>query len=295
MGETAASSGLRKVVLRIKDDVEHGSTFAGALRKYPDVFPGLHVSIIETGELSGKLEKSLAKIADFVEKGLNVRRKLLTGLLYPLILIHLSILLPSLYVLILKGLPEYLGVIVPPLLILYSFLAAIFLAIKYSRRAAILMKVFDRFILFVPVLGPLLRKLTIGRFVDSMAVLLSAGLGPVRSIEIAAEGCGNKLLQQKILMAVPVVSHGGRLSDAMKKADAFPKTVIGMVTTGEESGKLDEMFAKVAAYYNAETDETIRRLVQVTPVAVYLAVALYIGYKVITFWSAYYAGIPSGI
>ncbi len=145
----------------------------------------------------------------------------------------------------------------------------------------------------MPIVGPLIKRLAIARFMWNLSALHSAGENMVRAVRLAAEGCGSIPITNAIFKVLPDIEQGGSLTSAFRRVRFFPSMVIEMLSTGEESGRIDDMLNKIAEYYEAESDTIVKRIVIILPVLVYLAVALYIASIVIRSYTGYFSQIDN--
>ena len=279
---------LKGIIRGVRTEIEKGATLTQAMGIYPHVFSSLQLRIIEIGEKSGKLDKSLFRIGDNLDRNYKNQTKLMLGFIYPVLLIHAVIFIPAIPTLFLEGFAPFLKTVLGRLTLLYGFFLLILLIVKISNRNFGLRKFFQYIFGCVPVIGPLIKKLAIARFMWNLSALHSAGENMVRAVQISADGCGSIPIANSILKILPDIERGGNLTSAFTKVRYFPSLVIEMLSAGEESGKIDDMLDKIGKYYEEESDATIKRIVVVAPFLVYLAVACYIGYIVISFYVGYF-------
>jgi type IV pilus assembly protein PilC len=213
--------------------------------------------------------------------------------MYPIFLIHGAIFIPAIPILFLEGFLPFLGAVVWRIILLYGFFLLILLIVKISNRNLELKRFFQYTFGYVPIVGPLIKRLAIARFMWNLSALHSAGEDMVRAIRLAAEGCGSIPISNAILNVLPDIERGGSLTSAFRKVTFFPSMVIEMLSTGEESGKIDDMLNRIAEYYEAESDTIVKRIIVILPILIYLAVALYIGSIVLRFYTGYLGQIDN--
>lgn len=267
------------VIKKIREDVEGGSTFSDAIRKHPEVFPELYSNMVEAGEAGGILDEVLDRLAVMLEKDEENRAKIKSATLYPKIvvaaiilavLIIMNFVIPKFAKLyksfdIELPLPTRMLIAASDWFTAYWYVLAalsvgIFLAIKLylSTTSGRLFR--DRFILRVPLFGPLILKSILTRFSRILGSLYKSGLPILQSLDIVSRAVENRLIASVIKDVENEVRAGKGLAEPMTATRRFPPMVVQMVTVGEETGKLDEMLEKVAEYYDKEVDSTIRNL-----------------------------------
>jgi len=279
---------LRKAASGIKDRIQRGDTLAKAMANYPNLFTPVQLKIIEVGEKGGRLAENIQSIADDLEQNWRLQLKLIINLIYPVILLHAAVFIPAIQTLVLEGFVPFLKRLFPFVISLYSFLFIIWLAAKISNKYRKVKHLFQVVGLHLLIIGPLLRRLAIARFFANLGILYRSGAGIVSSLETAAESCGNLVIKNSILSVVPEIRRGETLTSALSKVPHLPLVAIDMVSAGEESGKLEEMFAKLAQNYQAESNATIQKLIIIMPILLYFAIMAYIAYFVISSYIGYF-------
>ncbi len=283
----------KNIIYGLRSEIEKGGSLTEAMKLYPHVFSTLQLSIIEIGEKTGKLGECLARIGDNLDRNYKIQTKLITGFLYPVFLIHAAIFLPAVPTLFLGSLSAFLRTIAMGIIPLYGLALLVLLIVKFSNRNYGLKRFFQYTFGYVPIIGPLIKRLAIARFMWNLSALHSAGENMVRAVTLSAQGCGSIPTSNAIFQVLPDIERGGSLTSAFKKVRFFPSMVIEMLSAGEQSGKIDEMLNKIAEYYEEESDAVVKRITIMLPVLVYLAVAFYIGYIVIHFYLGYLGQIDN--
>ncbi len=273
---------LKKVLMEVKEMVEGGEKFSEALGKYPEVFDRLFVSMVEAGEATGNLDIMLNRYFSYMEKILALRRKVITAMVYPTVVLFLAVGIVAF--LLIKIVPtftslfEEAGVELPVLTLfvinLSNFLKANFIYIilgivvfvilfRLALRNDNFKRVVDRTRLRIFIVGPLLRKVAVARFSRTLATMVKSGIPILESLEIIAKTSGNKVIEDAIVKARSEVAKGESLSKTLKETGIFPSMVIEMMSAGEQTGALDEMMDKVADFYEDEVDAAVAALTSV--------------------------------
>ena len=274
---------LKENILTISEDVEAGTLFSKALSRYPKIFSFFYVSVIKSGEISGKLTQSLEYLANHLEKEYHLTSKIRGALMYPALVVFVIILvlvllvffvLPTLIDIFDAGghqLPLATRIIVGLsvwlqtwwLAVLISFIAIILFFIKYFSTGEG-RKTFDRMILKIPLVGNFLQMIYLGRFAENFSTLISSGLPAIQSLEITADIINNVHYRQAILRSKDDLSKGQMISLALRRfPELFPSIFIQMTLVGEKTGQLDSVLMNLVDFYQKEIDRTVDSLVSV--------------------------------
>ncbi|MFH0797626.1 MAG: type II secretion system F family protein [Candidatus Omnitrophota bacterium] len=282
------------VTLTLCDRISSGKSLTEALLHFsPRIFSPFEVAIMRAGEASGTLPDVLEKLADYFDFLHRARAKLISGLLYPAMLLHAAIIIPAVPNLISRGLGAFLGTTLPALAILY---AAIFVFGVLPKKLCSLSAFgswLDGIIINLPVVGPLVKRVVLLRFLRAFVCLYVAGIGIIRAVQIAAQTMGNSVIERETLKMVPRLEESGNISEVFALNPYFPSMLLEMLRIGEMSGKMDETLTRVINYMEHEVETGTERLVAMLPVIVYLLIAVYVGYIVISFYFRYFSQIGS--
>ncbi len=271
---------LAPIVGKIINDVEAGSSLADAMAEHPKVFNEVYTSLIAAGEASGTLDVSLERLADQQEKDAEIVARLRGAMLYPMIVIFVLIgvvvflmtsVLPqveSLY----AGLPNIKLPAVTQFLLSIShfliktwwiifllFIGGGFLLLRWIRTPQG-RQFYDRVKLNGWAVGPLFKKLYMARFARVAGTLIASGVPLIQVLVTSSKSIGNVYIERSILRAAEEVKGGKSLSDSLAGDKHFLELVPNMIRTGEQSGSLDDMLAKLADYYEKEVDNQIKSI-----------------------------------
>jgi len=269
-----------KIIIRdVRNDIAGGTSFSEAVRKFPNAFPNLFVSMVEAGEASGALADIMAKVAIYFEDSLALFKKVKSALTYPIAVIGLAVVLVN--VLLIFVIPVFaemfagFGAELPKptqLLIdisnflqsniIYLIIGAIVFwkllgkltATPKGRRAK------DVFFSKLPIVGNLTRKINISRFCRTYAILLRSGVPILRSLEICSSASNNTYVESACTNITRHVSQGGQLSEIIAMTPYFPSMVKHMAKAGEQTGNVDGMMNKIADFYDTEVDNIVDSL-----------------------------------
>ena len=274
-----ASRRFYEIINIITHDVESGFSFRDALSKHPKIFPSLWVNMVETGEASGSLPVVLERLVTYLEARAAFKRKVVSALLYPLIL--LTVALAAIMVFLCFIIPKFALIfesfnkkLPGPTLILVNasnfltknfFLifvgicATVFLLIKYFKTRDGKLRL-DHFVLNAPALREFFRLAEIEKFCSGMSTLLESGVPILFALEISERSSGNTLVQDIVKKIKDNVREGKPIVIPMEESGFFPPMITQMVNIGEEIGELDKMFKKIAHFYSELLDTRITRL-----------------------------------
>jgi type IV pilus assembly protein PilC len=268
---------------KLADDVSTGRPLGDAMALQPESFDPLTVAMVHSGETVGRLEENLDGLAENLQRARRLTMRLVTGFIYPILLLHAAILIPNLVILIKEGLWAYVLACVPILLILYAtFLVIWFLHQLFRETSA-----YGGLLISLPVV----EKIVYARFARSLAILYQGGMPMARAVELAGAASGNGTVREELDEVAIEVSAGKQLNEALSYSPRFPEMVLNMIRTGEQTGRLDVTLRKVAEYYEDSANATIERTAKILPVLAYLLVAGYIGYIVFTMWMGVYGEV----
>ncbi len=268
------------VIEDIKAEVEGGSTFADALRKYPKVFSDLYANMVAAGEIGGILDTILIRLAGYIEKAEALKGKVKSAMVYPIVVIAIALLV--IVIIMVFVVPtfgtmfETLGGELPAptqmIIDLSDFLSGVgglsvlagliisIVGIKQFRASKKGEVIFDRFLLKLPILGMLLRKVAVAKFTRTLGTLISSGVNILEGLNITAKTAGNKVIEAAILDVRQAVSEGKTIADPLTETKVFPPMVTQMIAVGESTGALDEMCEKIADFYDEEVDAAVSAL-----------------------------------
>lgn len=273
---------LKSALERVKDDVVEGSSLSSALRSVDHIFPGLISEMVRVAEEGGRLDVSLESAANYLERTAELKKKILSAMAYPLILVTIAIATVS--VLIFVVLPKFatvfqtMGVKVPlatrVLLSIGTFVRSqpyvalggalsLMIGMPALLRVHAVRRSLGVFALKIPVVGDLVRKLALARSLECLSTLLNSNAAMMVALEHSARVSGNAVIEQGFLDARSAVEQGISLSDALSETKVFPSTLVQMVSVGERSGRLAYLMATLATRFQQEVDSRLKTLVAV--------------------------------
>ncbi len=268
---------LRNVLADLRDRVEAGEDFSRALARYPKHFDKTYVSLIKASEATGTLATTLERIADYLRKEVETRAKVRAAMAYPTIMMVmaagvtiflLTYILPKFTPMFqargteLPG-PTLLMMAVSDALLGHWYLwlagaAALLAAFVYGKRTEAGRRALDWARINAPIIGPMSRKITISRSIRTMGTMLGSGVPIMDAIKLAGEVSGNYYYERLWASVLDEVTGGKRVCEVLAGNPLFPKVLVQMIASGEETGKLDSVLERVSAYYDREVETTIK-------------------------------------
>jgi general secretion pathway protein F len=269
---------LKSVIGQVRDRVNEGATLADALAR-SGPFSELYVSMVRAGEAGGALEQVLRRLADYLESQVRTRNRVLSIMLYPMMMMVFTILVVILLVTVVlpqitqllesfeMELPWHTQFIISGSHFLrgwwWALLAVVVLAVVAVRAVARTERgreVLDGLKLRLPIFGRVIRVLAISRFTRTLSTLLAGGIPIVRALEISKFVASNQVLGQAIERAKESITEGSSIAAPLRRSGQFPPLVTHMVDVGEKSGELEAMLAKVADTYDEQVETAVTRL-----------------------------------
>lgn len=279
LSEQTSNKYLKKVLGRVREDVEAGSSLNQAMRKFPKAFDDLYCNLVASGEQSGSLDVMLQRLAEYNEKIVKLRSQVRQAMIYPSAIVIFSLLVAVF--LLWKVIPIFasifgeLNATLPWLTlgivkmsnflqgnILYlalGIIGALFL-FRYFHKTPQGQWAVDRLLLRLPMFGKIMSKVSISRITRTLSTLLTGGVSMLESLKITAETAGNVVIEKSVKDVRRQVSEGRSLTQSFTATGRFPFMMSQMVSVGEATGTLDQMLAKLADFYDDEVSASVSAL-----------------------------------
>ena len=300
----------QKTLTGVRTTVEGGATLANAMRQYPVVFDDLTTNMIEAGETGGILDIILQRLATYVEKAVRLRAAVKSALIYPVAVVSMAVLIVGALlkwvVPIFANLFAGLGVALPlPTRIVMGLSAfvqtfwwmvfvaifGLFFGIKQIRKHPRGRYYFDKMLLFVPVIGSLLRKIAVGRFTRTLGTLITSGVPILEGLSITAKTSGNAVLEEALMKVRKAIEEGRTIVDPLRECGVFPNMVTQMIGVGEATGAMDSMLQKIADFYEEEVDAATKDMLAMLEPVIIGTLGIMIGGIVISLYMPLFAMI----
>ncbi len=316
LSEQTENPKLKRKLYEIKNDVEAGSSLYDALSKHKDVFDELYINMVNAGETGGVLDVVLERLAGYIEKAASLKSKVKGAMIYPAIVVSVAVIVITIILVFViptfeKMFADFGAALPLPTQIVIAisrwvkanifylfggiigFVVGFRILYKRSEKVKI---VVDRWILFLPVFGPLLRKVAVARFSRTFSTMISSGVPILYALDIVAKTAGNKTIELGVLEAKKSISEGQSLSQPLEDTGVFPPMVIHMISIGESTGALDSMLQKIADFYDDEVDVAVSALTSMIEPLMIVFLGVVIGGLVISMYLPIFkiAGVVSG-
>jgi len=287
----------KNAIIDIRDRVITGESFTDALGDYSDYFDVIYVSMVRVGEVTGSLGQSLSIIAKFMEKRQRVESKVMTAMIYPIVLIVFclaAILVLTTFVipkiaeqivrtgqelpLVTRGLMSVSYVLTSwwLLVVIVAIFAVVWSLRRFlkTKRGALLR---DKLLLSLPVFGPLIKQRVVARFASTLSTLLGSGLAMAESLRVVSEVTGNSLMRTAVQQARERILAGADIATPLKDSGVIDPAIAHMVAVGEKSGELEKMLKDISENLESSTDMVIERLSAAVEPLIIIVMAAIIG------------------
>lgn len=291
---------LRTVIREMRDHAQSGNPISAGMQRYPEVFSPLTLSLIRVGERGGMMEQSCAYIAHYIEREIEIRRLIKKVTFYPKVVVFASILIILAANAIIGALGKSGGLSSPltepaTWIVLGPLIVAAFLFSKVGLRNPRIRMNFEQVAMALPGVGNTIRQFAMAKFGRAFGALYAGGVGPSEAIKLAADSCGNEFMRARIYPVASGLETGRGMAESFAATGVFSPIVFDMISTGERTGNVDGMLTKMAEFYEEEAQTRAYQLGTAFGVAVFLMVALYVGFIVVRFYSGYFGGISREI
>ncbi|HRJ26847.1 MAG TPA: type II secretion system F family protein [Fimbriimonadaceae bacterium] len=303
LGRQTQDPKLKKILTDIGDRVEGGESLSRAMQRHPRTFDNLFLGLIRAGEIGGVLEESLQRLSHFLEKDVELRRKIKSALTYPVLVLIAA--LGIVTFLVAWVVPQFASlfkdigvkeddfpgptkflinlsknfvnnwwiILISTVTIIVAW--KLFVSTRFGRRVA------DRVKLKVPVFGKLHHKICMARFSRTMGTLLTSGVPILQAMETVAGTVGNSIMADAVLEARARIREGDRIGVPLEDSRMFPPMVVHMIGVGEESGSLDYMLQKIADFYESEVEATLASLTAALEPVMIVVLGFIVGFIVV--------------
>jgi type IV pilus assembly protein PilC len=292
------------IIKDIGDTIGGGATFSESLAKHPKIFDKLYVNMVKAGEIGGVLEIALNRLAEFQEKAESIKGKVKAAMFYPVAVMVVATVIVG--VLMTFVIPKFKAIFADMLgegetlpgftllvlaisdaiknnvLAVMGGVVAFFIVFKLIiNKTKFGRFVWDKFLLLMPALGPLVKKVAIARFSRTLGTLISSGVPILQALNIVKETAGNVHLTIAIEKVYDAVKEGETIVKPLEGSGIFPPMVVSMIDIGEETGALPEMLVKVADVYEEEVDNAVSALTSLLEPVMIVFLAVIVGSIVI--------------
>ncbi len=287
---------LKNTMNEIVEDLQAGSSISRALSAHPAIFSPFYVNLVRAGEESGSLEKSFLYLADYLDRSYEIVSKARNALVYPAFVVAiffavmglmLTLVIPSIATILTDSgqeLPIYTRIVIGISDFMVNYIGVILVALAAGSigfwrfsRTEVGQRTIDEFIISVPYLGDLQRKLLLTRICDNMATMLSSGISIVQALEVTADVVDNKVYKEIIEAALSEVKGGRSFADSISEYPEIPGVLAQMAKVGEETGSLADILTTLANFYRREVNNAVDTLIGLIEPAMIVLLGLGVG------------------
>lgn len=291
----------KNVIIDIKEKVEGGSSFSNALAQHNELFSEMYISMIRVGENLGSLDEVIARLADMEEKKTFLKNKIRAALWYPVFMLTFSTMIviflmvniiptisqvfaeqnkelpiPTKIIMGISNFLTHFWILIPILLIFLYYFYKRYSSTEEGRRKI------DETLMKIPLFSRLYNKIIVYRFTLNLGVLLSNKVDLLKSFEIVKNIVNNVIVEDKIDKAMKNIQEGASIAQSLKKYEFLPKLVIGMISAGEASDKVDEMLLNIGNVYENEIDMVVTSLTGMIEPIIIIVMGIAIGIIVLS-------------
>jgi len=276
LASTQENKKFKAALKAVQTDVESGNSLANSMKNHPKVFDDLYTNMVAAGEAGGILDTIFQRLSMYIEKSVKLKRAVQSALVYPIAVVVIAggvitlilwkvvpmftelfnsmgvdLPLPTRIVIGASRFIGSYGIFVALGLVILGFLLKSYYATPKGRYTV------DGLFLKAPVFGPLMRKIAVARFTQTMATLIASGVPILDCLDITAHTSGNAIIEEAILNVKKAISEGRTIVEPLKESKVFPSMVVSMIGVGEQAGALEVMLSKIAAFYEEEVDAAV--------------------------------------
>jgi type IV pilus assembly protein PilC len=293
---------MKQIVHAVRLDVEAGTTLSQAMASHPRVFDNLFLGLVKAGEIGGALDETLDRLSNFLEKDMELKRKVKAALTYPTIVMVAAVIIVTFLVYFI--LPQFaamfkdMGIKDMPAttqflidtsnfirnhtIIALGIVALVVISYRLFNSTKFGRQLIDKIKLKVPVFGPLNHKVAVARFARTLSTLMTSGVPILQAFDTVAGAMDNVVLSSAIMKTRDSIREGDTIARPLQASKLFPPMVIHMVSIGEESGALDSMLGKIADFYEAEVDAALAALTAAIEPLLIVGLGFIVGFIVIS-------------
>lgn len=271
---------LKLILNQIVEDLQGGSSISKSLAAHPEIFSSFYVNLVRAGEDSGSLEKSFDYLADYLDRQYEVVTRARNALIYPafvvivfvvVMILMLTMVIPSITAILIDAgqeLPIYTKIVIAISNFMVDYIAYILivfaaggLALWRFKQTEVGQRNWDEFIISIPYIGDLQKKILLTRFCDNMSTMLTSGISIVQTLEVTADVVDNKVYKEIIESTLNEVKGGRSFADALAEYSEIPGILSQMAKVGEETGSLGTILSTLSNFYRREVNNAVDTLI----------------------------------
>lgn len=315
--QQAGTYKLKEIIRDLQAQVEAGESLSKSMMRHSKVFNNLFMGLVRAGEVGGVLDETLDRLAGFMEKDIELRRKIKSSMTYPVLVLFvafgivtflMTFILPKFIqlftdlgvkdfpapTLFLKNLSEFMvGWLIKRCYITFPVIFGLYWCFKQWRRTKSGRRIGDWCKLKFPIFGPLTLKIALSRFARTLSTLLGSGVPVLGALETTAGTVDNDIISTAVMNARAAIREGEVIAKPLEACGWFPPMVVQMIAIGEETGALDQMLGKVADFYEGEVEAALEGLTAAIEPLMIVTLGLIVGFIVIAMFLPLVAIIDS--
>jgi type IV pilus assembly protein PilC len=287
---------LKLAMNQIVEDLQAGSSISRALAAHPDIFSSFYVNLVRSGEESGSLEKSFDYLADYLDRQYEVVSKARNALVYPAFVVSifiavmgmmLTLVIPNIAKILTDSgqeLPIYTRIVIGVSDFMVEYIGVILILIAAGgvglwrfSLTDVGRRTIDEFVISVPYLGDLQRKLLLTRICDNLATMLSNGVSIIQALEVTADVVDNTVFKEIMELTLVEVKGGRSFADAIAEYPEIPGVLAQMAKVGEETGSLAAILTTLSNFYRREVNNAVDTLIGLIEPAMIVMLGLGVG------------------
>lgn len=297
-GRSPSQKAIKSVLQELVNCVESGMPLSEALSLHPRSFSQLFVGLVRAGEAAGALEEVLSRLAEYMEKNLRMRKKIKSGMTYPVVVLVIAITITlglmmgvvpqfaEMFNELLEGIPlpalthfviSISDLLVERFFVFFGVAVVAFVLLKIFLRTRVGTYAFDWAIVTFPPVNGLVRKISVARFCSTLGTLLDAGVPILDALGILTETSTNELVRRTVRQIHSCVSEGDKIARPLGNCKVFPKMVVRMVEVGEKTGALPGMLKRIAKTYEEEVEMALEAMISLIEPLMICFLAVMIG------------------
>lgn len=294
LAKQSEKESFKKVISEVSSAIEGGASISSALARFPKLFDQFYVSLVRSGEVSGKLDTNLLYLADSLERSAAMNSKIRGALSYPAFVLFAMVIvsvimvifvLPNLLSILKEAGVQELPITTKALIVITDFVnsnlilitilfvALVVVVFKYAKTPQGKLR-FDRFKIVMPGFGKIIRNFYIARIAESLSTLVKSGVPILDGLQISSEVVSNIIFKNILLEARENVRGGGTISETFSKFEEFPPLVTSMIAVGEKTGRTDFMLDNIFRFYKTESENDIESISQIIEPALILVLGI---------------------
>jgi type IV pilus assembly protein PilC len=303
LGEQQENKNFKAAVQAVQREVESGNNLSNSMKMHPKVWDELYTNMVAAGETGGILDTIFQRLSVYIEKAVKLKRAVRSAMVYPIAVIGIAsvvitvilwFVVPAFTQLfesmqvelplptrIVIGASRFVGSYGILVFIGLGISIAVFRSYYKTKNGRYTV---DKWLLRVPIFGPLMRKISVARFTRTMATLVASGVPILDCLDITARTSGNAVIEEAILNVRRAIEEGRTIVDPLKQSKVFPSMVVQMIGVGEQAGALEQMLTKIADFYEEEVDSAVGDLMTALEPAMIVVLGVIVGSIVISMY-----------